>query len=136
MGSSYLGRKYYWVLIEKCEAEIPIKKGSASVSIKCTQFPLILAWASTVHKVQGLILEQSVIDFDPRKQKSLGPGQIYTALSRVKAYGNLYFIGEFKKSAIKANKDALFEYERLKQNDLFFKIKKYCIRHCNYTLSS
>ena len=29
----------------------------------------------------------------------------------------------FKKSAIKVNKVALLEYERLKQNDLFFTIK-------------
>ena len=52
MRSSYLGRQYYWVSIEKCEAEIPIKKESASSSIKCTKFPLILSWRSTVHKVE------------------------------------------------------------------------------------
>ena len=32
--------------------------------------------------------------------------------------------GELKKSAIKVNKDALIEYERLKQNDLFSTVKK------------
>ena len=31
---------------------------------------LMLAWTSTVHKVQGLSLEQGVIDFDLKKQKS------------------------------------------------------------------
>ena len=99
--------------------EISIKKGSPSPSIKSTQFPLTLAWASTVYKVQGLSLEQGVIDFDLQKQKSFGPGQMYTALSRVKTYDNLYCIGEFKKSAIKVNKDAMLEYKCLKQNDLF-----------------
>ena len=84
MGSSYLDRQNSWVPIKKCETEIPIKKGSASLSIKCTQFPLILAWASTVHKVQGLSLKQGVIDFDLRKQNLSGSGQMYTALSRVK----------------------------------------------------
>ena len=83
-------------------------KVSASPSIKCTQFRLILAWASTVHNVQCYSLEQGVIDFDLRKQKSFGPDQIYTALSRVKAYDNLYCEGEFKKTEIKVNKDALF----------------------------
>ena len=39
---------------------------------------------------------------------------MYTALSRVKTYDNLYCIGEFKKSAIMVNKDALLEYEGLK----------------------
>ena len=74
MRSSYLGRQNSWVSIEKCKTEISIKKGYASPSIKRTQFPLTLAWASTVHKVQGLSLEQGVIDFDLQKQKSFGPG--------------------------------------------------------------
>ena len=68
------------------------KKGSTSPSIKCTQFPLTLEWASNVHKVQGLTLEQGVTDFDLRKQKSFGPEKIYTAFSRVKTYDNLYYI--------------------------------------------
>ena len=108
MRSCYLGRENYWVPTEKCETEIPIKEGSASPSIKYTQFPLTLAWTSTVDKVQSL--EQGVIDFDLRKQKSFGEGQIYTALSRVKTYDNLYCDREFKKSAIKVNKKRLSEY--------------------------
>ena len=59
-------------------------------------------------------MEQDVIDFDLEKQKLFGLGQMYTALSRLKAYDNLYCVGEFKKSAIKANKDALLSHERLK----------------------
>ena len=51
MRSSYLGRQKSWVPIEKCETEISVKKGSASPSINRTQFPLTLAWASTVHEV-------------------------------------------------------------------------------------
>ena len=124
MRSCYLGRQNFWVPIEKCKAVVLIKKGSLSPSVKRTQFPLTLAWESTVHKVQGLSIEQSVIDFDLRKQKSLGPGQIYIVLSRVKTYDNLYCIGEFKKSAIKINKETLSNYKRLKQNDLFSTIKR------------
>ena len=44
--------KYYWVATEKCEAEIPIKKESASLSMKRTKFPLILSKKSTVHKIK------------------------------------------------------------------------------------
>ena len=93
MRSSYLRRQNSWVAFEKCETEIPIKKALASPNIKRTKFPLTLAWASAVHKFQGLSSEQGVIDFDLRKQRSFGAGQIYTALSRVKTYGNLYCIG-------------------------------------------
>ena len=39
MRSFYLGKKNYLVSIEKCEADIPIKKGSASPSIKRTHLP-------------------------------------------------------------------------------------------------
>ena len=100
MRSSYIGRKTHWVPIEKCETEILVEEGLQSLSIKCTQFHLTLAW------------EFTVIDFDLQKQESFGPEQI------------LYCIGEFKKSVIKVNKDALLEYERLKQNDLHPKIKR------------
>ena len=121
--SYFLGRQNFWVSIEKCETEISIKKGSASPSIKRTEFPLTLAWPYTVHKVQGLSLEQSVIDFYLQKKKSFGPGQMYTALSSVKTYDNLYCIGEIKKSIVKVNKDVLLEYEQLKQNGLFSTVK-------------
>ena len=49
---------------------------------------------------------------------------MYTALSRVKTYDNLYCIGEFTKPSIKVNKDALLEYELLKQNDIFSTVKR------------
>ena len=39
---------------------------------------------------------------------------MHTAPSRVKTYDNPYCLFEFKKSAIKVNKDVLVEYERLK----------------------
>ena len=106
MRSSYLDRQNSWVPTEKCETEISIKKGSASpdynkegvniASIKHTQFLLTLAWASTVHKVRVLSLGQGVIDFVLQKQKSFGPGQMYTALSRVKT-------STIKRNAISGN---------------------------------
>lgn len=55
MRSSYLGKQSSWVFTEKCEIEIPFKKGSASLSIKCTQFPI--TWVPNVRKVQGLALK-------------------------------------------------------------------------------
>ena len=80
--SSYRGRRNSWVSIKKIlEAEIPTKKRPTFPCIKRNQFPLILvlAWASTVHKVEGLSLEQGVIE--PKSIK-----QIYHALRRVKTY--------------------------------------------------
>ena len=71
MRSSYLVRKNYQVPTEICEAKIPIKKESASSSIKRTEFPSIIAWTSTFHKFQGLSLQKVVFHFDLRKQKPI-----------------------------------------------------------------
>ena len=83
----------------------------------------------------NLSLEQGAIDFDLWKQKSFGPGQIDTALSRVRTYDNLYCRERFQKSAIKVNKDVLLEYERLKQNDIISTMKRNNISD-NYSLCS
>ena len=58
-----------------------------------------------------------------KRKNHLGWANIYTALSRVKTYNNLYCKEKFKKSAIKVNNNALLEYEHLKQNDSFSMIK-------------
>ena len=89
--SSYLGRQNPWVAIEKFEAEISIKRASASPSIKHIQFPLALTFNG--HLVQGLSLKQVVIDFYRRKQILFDSQQMCTALSRIKTYDNLYCIG-------------------------------------------
>ena len=104
--SFYLGGNTSWVFIKKCETEI-LKKGSTS--------PSTLAWVSTVHKVQGLTLEQGVIDFHQRKQNLFGPWQIRNALSMVKTSDNLCCVGKKKKSLLRVNKDALLECKCLKQ---------------------
>lgn len=66
---------------------------------------LALVWASTVHKVQVLRLEQGVIDLYLRKPKLFGTGKIYAMLSREKTYYHLYHYSKIN--------------EMLKQNNLF-----------------
>ena len=69
--------------------------------------------------MQGLSIEKGVVDFNLLRQKQFNQGQMYTALSRVTSYDGLYLTGEFTKSAIKVNRQAEKEYERLRNSSIF-----------------
>jgi ATP-dependent DNA helicase PIF1 len=70
------------VTVERVDFEYCVNK---SVSAILRQFPLSLAWATTIHKSQGLTLESALIDTN-----CFAPGQVYCALSRVKRLTDLY----------------------------------------------
>ena len=78
------------------------------------QFPLMLAFACTVHKVQGLTLPSIVVSFNLNRQKKSSYGQLYVALSRVKSLRNLYIEGQVTKDEFSVDPDVEVEYCRLK----------------------
>ena len=82
------------------------KRGS---EITRLQFPLTLAWATTIHKVQGLTLDEIVVDM---KGGRFNPGQAYVAFSRVKTLQGLHILN-FNASAIKKSNDVHSEMTRL-----------------------
>jgi ATP-dependent exoDNAse (exonuclease V) alpha subunit len=51
-----------------------------------TQYPLITAWAITIHKSQGLTLDEAVIELGPA---DFSPGLVFVALSRIKTLKGL-----------------------------------------------
>ena len=68
-------------------------------SIAIGQYPLCLAWALTIHKIQGATLNMAEIDIG---QNIFEYGQTYVALSRIQSLDGLY-LSEFKPEKIQAN---------------------------------
>ena len=107
------------VPIKPVLAQIKLNPGKrSSPEIQRLQFPLALAWACTVHKVQGLTLNKIVISFELFKQRSFNYGQIYVALSRATSLQGLYVLGKLEHKHIKADPRVIEEYERLRNTSL------------------
>ena len=69
------------VPIYKTQAIFPVH-GKTSCQASHTQFPLVLAWAITIHKCQGLTLPEIAVDMTPAKGHYT-VGQAYVAFSRI-----------------------------------------------------
>jgi ATP-dependent DNA helicase PIF1 len=77
--------------------------------IGISQVPLILAWALTIHKSQGVSLDMAEIDAG---NNIFECGQTYVALSRVKTMDGLY-LSSFDVQKIRINKKVVDFYEKL-----------------------
>ena len=94
------------------------KKGA---EINGMQFPLTLAWATTIHKVQGLTLDEIVVDM---KSGHFSPGQAYVACSRVKSMKGLH-ITNLNVTAIKKSVKVETEMQRLASKLIDYDPKPY-----------
>jgi ATP-dependent DNA helicase PIF1 len=70
------------------------------------QFPVRLGYAVTIHKSQGMTLDNVEIDF----QRTFEEGQVYVATSRAKSLDGIY-VRNFHPSMVRANIDALNFYK-------------------------
>jgi ATP-dependent DNA helicase PIF1 len=77
------------------------------------QIPIILAWALTVHKIQGSTLDCVTADL----RQAFEYGQVYVALSRVKSLTGLTLLG-FDPTKIKCHPEVLQYYGYIQNNPL------------------
>lgn len=73
------------------------------------QIPLILGWAVTIHKSQGLTLDSVAID----AADAWDSGQVYVALSRARTLNGILLRQKIPVSAIKANPYIKLIYDKL-----------------------
>ena len=105
------------VPIKKIKASFRLNPPNNSVRIQRCQYPLVLAYAITAHKCQGLTLSDVIIDFsDEKKRKTpTSAGIFYVAATRVKNLSSLY-LNSFHRSMIVYSKVVASELERLRNH--------------------
>jgi ATP-dependent DNA helicase PIF1 len=111
-------------IIEKDKVIMPVVKFSNGViktisphywqseefpTIAVSQYPLMLAWAITIHKIQGATLDMAEIDIG---QSIFEYGQTYVALSRIKSLEGLY-LSEFQPNRIRTNPKVIEFYNSI-----------------------
>jgi ATP-dependent DNA helicase PIF1 len=87
--------------IEVYPMEEQVYAADEDPSLVVKQYPMMLAWALTAHKSQGMTLDRVGIDLS----NHFAPGMTYVALSRCKTKEGLHLIG--KMSPIKVDARAL-----------------------------
>ena len=102
-------------VIKKMEYEYMLSRKANTVigsSAKLIQYPLILAYAVTVHKIQGQTIERPwkcVVDL----MSVFEGAQAYVMLSRVKELDQIFILGELPENKIYPIPKALDEMKRL-----------------------
>lgn len=107
-----IGAKYLLIellsgrIIEIEKATFSMLDADGDVVAAVTNYPVSLAWATTIHKSQGATLDRMLVNL----RNLWEPGQAYVALSRV-SRGEDLFIESWSPSSIKVDSDVVRFYQ-------------------------
>ena len=92
-------------------------KGAKAKAATVQQFPLILSFASTTHKIQGqTIASPSKVAIDLRSV--FGPGQAYVMLGRIQELDQLFIIDSLPEKKITVDQEALSQLSIMKNKSV------------------
>ena len=110
------------------------KKKKGPMVNRRNQFPIVPAYATTVHKSQGLTLEFVILDFKRKSKKNVPAGAFYTAVTRVRSLDNLY-LRNFEESHIRTDGRVKEQIEKLKTKPYKF-LKRFLNQPCFENIDS
>ncbi len=115
-GNEIVLNPYTWELF-KFSYDSDEKKLMPEIVGRFTQYPLMLAWAVTIHKSQGKTFNKVIIDIGPG---IFANGQLYVALSRCKTLEGLILRKKIEKKHIFSDQrviEFLTKYQYKKSNE-------------------
>ena len=112
------------IFMHELEFHLPSRRGSKKHGARCKvrQFPLMLCWALTCHKVQGDTIPNGT-DLVCHGDGKVQAGMLYVMLSRTKCLENLFIDAAFQFSKIKCDQAALQMSNLLKDRSLTNKMR-------------
>ena len=113
---TYIGTSYVKIKFDHAAEEYKVDKVKSRFLVLKRfyvyrkQFPLILAYAVTIHKCQGLSLNCALMDLSDR---IFSPGMAYVALSRIRTLNGVHLLA-FDPNSITVSRGCLQEINRLR----------------------
>lgn len=98
-------------IFESREAKYSKGKISYEVILKIEQYPVVLAYALTIHKSQGMTYQRIACDIT----NCFAPGQAYVALSRCSSLDGVHLLKPISSSEIKVDNGVKNFYMRLQK---------------------
>ena len=112
-----INKTYVQVKFDKVDAPYDVERVKSRFMVMKNffvyrkQFPLILAFAVTIHKCQGLSLDCAVVDLS---ENVFSAGMAYVALSRVKSISGLH-LSALNPNSIMVSESSIREVNRLRE---------------------